>query len=66
MQYYTVQTDAEDFYHAYKVKKPLMNGTIDIDEVASILVELYGCNSQEKLSEGYKEIIEQDWLQISR
>lgn len=59
MQYYTVETDSEDFYHAYKVKKLLMNGTIDIDEVASILVELYGCNSQEKLSEGYKEIIEQ-------
>ncbi len=60
MQFYTVKTDSDDFYHAYKVKKPLMNGTIDVNEVASILVNLYGCNSQEKLSEGYKEIIEHE------
>ena len=60
MQYYTVQTDTEDFYHAYKVKKLLMDGIIDIDEVASILVNLYGCNTQEKPSESYKEIIEHE------
>jgi hypothetical protein len=60
MQFYTVKTDSDDFYHAYKVKKLLMNGTIDVDEVASILVNLYGCNPQEKLSEGYKEIIEHE------
>ena len=60
MQFFTVKTKTEDFYHAYKVKKLLMNGTIDIDEVASILVNIYGCNSQEKLSEGYKEIIEHE------
>ncbi len=60
MQYYTVKTNSEDFYHAYKLKKLLMNGTINIDEVASILVDLYGCNSQEKLSEGYKEAIESE------
>ncbi len=60
MQFYTVKTDSEDFYHAYKVKKLLMSGTIDIDEVVATLVELYGCNSQEKLSENYKEIIEHE------
>lgn len=60
MQFYTVKTDSEDFYRAYKVKKLLINEIIDIDEVASILVDLYGCNSQEKLSGRYKEIIEHD------
>ncbi len=60
MQYYTVKTGSTDFYHAYKVKQLLMQGIIDIDEAVSILVNLYGCNSQEKLSEGYKEIIEHE------
>lgn len=60
MQYYTVKTNSEDLYHAYKIKKLLTNGDINIDEVIAIIISLYGCNSQEKLSENYKEIIEQE------
>lgn len=64
MQYFTINTDSEDFYYAYKVKKALMDGIVSVDEVISTIICIYGCNSQEKLSEGYKEIIEHETRNI--
>ena len=57
MQYYTIQTDSDDLYKAVDVKKLLLNGTISIDDVTEKLIAAYGCNEQEKMSIGYKEII---------
>ncbi len=64
MQYYTVKTNSDDLYHAYKVKKFLMDNSIDIDDVISKIIGVYACNSQEKLSERYREIIERETRSI--
>lgn len=60
MQYYTVKTGEDDYYHAYKVKKQLLDGHIDINEIASNIINAYGCNSQEKQSDGYRAIIKSE------
>ncbi len=57
MQYYTVKTNYDSLYQAVKVKKLLLDGSIDIDDVTQKLINIYGCNEQEKLSLAYKEII---------
>lgn len=57
MQYYTLLTGADDFYHAYKVKKVLMSGAINVNDVIDKVIKAYGCNSQEKLSVAYEDII---------
>ena len=60
MQYYTVQTDSDNLYHAVKVKKLLMDGSISIPDVTEKLIHAYGCNDQEKMSIAYREIIEEE------
>lgn len=57
MQYYTVQTNTDNLYHAVKVKKLLNDGEISIDDITQKLIAAYGCNDQEKMSVAYKEII---------
>ena len=57
MQYYTLLTGADDFYHVYKVKKVLMSGAINVNDVIDKVIKAYGCNSQEKLSVAYEDII---------
>lgn len=57
MQYYTLQTNSDDFYQAYKVKKLLLSGSIDINDVTRRIIEAYGCNDQEKMSIAYRDII---------
>jgi hypothetical protein len=57
MQFYTVQTNSDNLYQAVKVKKLLLDGAIDINDVIEKLIVAYGCNDQEKLSLAYKEII---------
>lgn len=64
MQYYTVKTDSDNLYYAVKVKKLLMDGKIDIEDVSEKLIEAYGCNDQEKLSVAYKEIIAEETRNI--
>lgn len=57
MQYYCAQGELDNLYHAVKVKKLLMDGIINSDEVVNIIVEIYGCTEREKMSLAYKEII---------
>lgn len=64
MQYYTIQADVDDFYHAYKVKKVLMSGKINIDDVIDKVIQAYGCKNQEKLSVAYEEIIQEQVANI--
>jgi len=64
MQYYTVQTDSDNLYQVVKIKKPLLDGTISIDDVTEKLIAAYGCNDQEKLSIAYKEIIIEETANI--
>ncbi len=64
MQYYTVQTDCDNLYQAVKLKKLLLDGAIDIEDVTKKLITVYGCNDQEKLSLAYKEIIVEETYNI--
>lgn len=64
MQYYTIQTDTDNFYQAVKVKKLLADGAISIADVVEKLIKAYGCNDQEKMSLPYKEIIEEEVTSI--
>ena len=57
MQYYTTKVNSDNLYNAVKVKKFLLDGTIEIDDVIQKIIDVYGCNDQEKLSIAYKEII---------
>lgn len=60
MQYYTVQTDTDNLYHAIKVKKLLMDGAINVDEVVNMIIAIYDCRDNEKMSIAYKEIIREE------
>lgn len=60
MQYYTVQTREDNLYSVVKVKQLLTDGVIDIDDAIERLIEIYGCNPQEKLSVAYEEIIREE------
>lgn len=64
MQYYTVETGTDDFYHAVTVKRLLMDGQIKPDDVIEKLIAIYGCNEQEKMSIAYKEIIQEEVTHI--
>ena len=64
MQYYTIKTGTDDFYHAVTVKRLLMDGQIQPDDVISMLIAIYGCNEQEKMSIAYKEIIQEEVTHI--
>lgn len=64
MQYYTVLTDADHLYHAVKVKKLLMDGVIRPDDVINMIVAIYDCRDNEKMSLAYKEIIAEEVTKI--
>lgn len=64
MQYYTVLTGEDNLYFATKVKKLLADGKIRVDDVVEKLIGIYGCNSQEKLSIAYAEIINEEATNI--
>lgn len=64
LQYYTVQTGADSLYSAVSVKKLLMDGAIDIDDVIEKLIAIYGCKPQEKLSVAYEEVIREEATNI--
>lgn len=60
MQYYTVETNNDNLYQAIKVKKLLMDGLIDIDYVVNMIIAIYDCRDNEKMSIAYKEIIREE------
>lgn len=60
MQYYTVETNNDNLYQAIKVKNLLMDGLIDIDDVVNMIIAIYDCRDNEKMSIAYKEIIREE------
>lgn len=60
MQYYTVETNNDNLYQAIKVKNLLMDGLIDIDDVVNMIISIYDCRDNEKMSIAYKEIIREE------
>jgi hypothetical protein len=64
MQYYTVQTNKDNLYHTVDVKKLLSSGSLSISDVIEKMTDAYGCNSCEKLSLAYKEIIAEEVTNI--
>lgn len=60
MQYFTIETNNDNLYHAIKVKKLLMDGMIDIDYVVNMIIAIYDCRDSEKMSIAYKEIIREE------
>ena len=69
MQYFTIETNNDNLYHAIKIKKLLMDGLIDIDYVVNMIIAIYDCRDSEKMSIAYKEIIReevQEFLEVFR
>ena len=60
MQYYTVETNNDNLYQAIKVKNLLVDGLIDIDDVVNMIISIYDCRDNEKMSIAYKEIIREE------
>ena len=60
MQYYTVETNNDNLYQAIKVKNLLMDRLIDIDDVVNMIISIYDCRDNEKMSIAYKEIIREE------
>ena len=58
MQYYTVENGLDDLYRAIELKNLLAEGKILEQYVTDHLIKAYACNSNEKLSLAYKEVIE--------
>lgn len=58
MQYYTVENGLDDLYRAIELKNLLAEGKILEQDVTDHLIKAYACNSNEKLSLAYKEVIE--------
>ncbi len=63
-QYYSPKLNMENVYFASTWKKAFENDEIDPKEVAKILIEAYGCNDSEKMSEAYREAITDEVLNI--
>lgn len=65
-QYYTLYSDKSQssFMYAKTLKKALAEGSIDINDVISKLISIYGCNSGEKMSLAYKTIITEEVQRI--
>lgn len=64
MQYYTILTDTDHLYHAVKVKKMLMDGIIRPHDVINMIIAIYDCRDNEKMSLVYKEIISEEVTKI--
>lgn len=60
MQHYTVENDMDSMYRAVDLKKLLIEGKIEEDEVIEHMINAYACNETEKLSLAYKEVIEEE------
>ena len=63
-QYYAPLLSIENVYSATIWKKAFEEGKIDPAEVAQILIEAYGCNDSEKMSEAYRDAITDEVLRI--
>lgn len=63
-QYYTGVANIDSLHRAIDVQKQLKTDVIDINDVISKLIQAYGCNDQEKMSLAYKEIIEEETVNI--
>lgn len=64
MQYYTVVADVDHLYHAVRVKKLLMDDVIKINDVIDMIIGIYDCRDNEKMSLAYKEIIAEEVTKI--
>lgn len=64
MQYYTILKDTDHLYHAVKVKKMLMDGIIRPHDVINMMIAIYDCRDNEKMSLVYKEIISEEVTKI--
>ena len=64
MQYYTVATGSDSFFFVKDLRKCLVDGTIDIEEVVAHLQKAYGCNDGEKASIAYADIIRSETTNI--
>lgn len=64
MQYYTILTDTDHLYHAVKVKKMLIDGIIRPHDVINMMIAIYDCRDNEKMSLVYKEIISEEVTKI--
>ena len=64
MQYYTIQVKEDKLYSALKVKNLLIKDKIYVEDVIDKLIAVYGCNSQEKMSLAYEEIIREEVINI--
>ena len=60
MQYYTVENGLDHMYYAVDLKKLLAEGKVQERDVIEHLTKAYACNSNEKLSLAYKEVIEEE------
>lgn len=60
MQHYTVENNIDSLYRAVDLKKLLLEGKILKDEVIRHMIGAYACNTKEKLSLAYKEVIEEE------
>ena len=63
-RYYTILTDTDHLYHAVKVKKMLMDGIIRPHDVINMMIAIYDCRDNEKMSLVYKEIISEEVTKI--
>lgn len=63
-QYYAPILNIENVYSASTWKKVFENEDIDPKEVAQILIEVYGCNDGEKMSDAYREAVIDEVLRI--
>lgn len=63
-QYYAPKLKLTNVYYASTWKKVFEEGNIDFKEVTQYLVEAYGCNDGEKMSEAYREAITDEVLNI--
>lgn len=55
--YYRDSKSTENDFYAIKLKKMLVDGEVEPDAVANLIVEILGCNEGEKLSMVYMDII---------
>ena len=60
MQHYTVENNLDSLYRAVDLKKLLLEGKISEDEVIRHMIGAYACNTTEKLSLAYREVIEEE------
>lgn len=63
-QYYTVATNHDSLHTALAVQKLLRSEIIDIEDVVAKLIEVYGCNEQEKMSLAYRDIVMEETTNI--